>query len=227
MTRHPKYPHVYEVTHNGVRKYKAQIWSNRIQYNCGYFPLSTSGANDAYEAARTKYEQVQNKRLIAQLCNSLAAGKVMLEDLIKLTGTINRLQHGKYDRNKLITEIENEVCGWFKVDPKEIHSTSRKQRLNEPRGMCMYFMYKYGHTLKSIGQYFDKDHTTVIHHYYTIAERAMVDDVTKNIINRIEMKLNDTNRTIYHRPETNIIPARDITLFAGSHQEQPRNAIMV
>ena len=124
-------------------------------------------------------------------------------------------------------DIEHYVCLWFGVDPSEIHTTSRKQRLNDPRSMCMYFMYKLGHTLTSIGEYYKKDHTTVLHHYYAISDRAEVDDDTKHIINRIELMIYDTTRTVHNRPETNTIPARDTTLFAGSHKEQPRNAIMV
>lgn len=227
MTKNKRYPHVYEVTRNSEKQYKSVVHCYNKNYNCGYFPYTTEGATKAYEAARDKIELMRNKHAITVACNAIASGKIMVEDIIKISGTINRLQHGRNGFKKLMKDIEHYVCLWFGVDPSEIHTTSRKQRLNDPRSMCMYFMYKLGHTLTSIGKYYRKDHTTVLHHYYAISDRAEVDDDTKHIINRIELMIYDTTRTVHNRPQTNTIPARDTTLFAGSHQEQPRNAIMV
>lgn len=62
-----------------------------------------------------------------------------------------------------LPEIEAAVCSRFKIFPGLIHSRVKRRAIVRPRQIAMYLARDLaGLSYPKIGQYFERDHTTVI-----------------------------------------------------------------
>jgi len=82
------------------------------------------------------------------------------EEILKSPSTIN----------KLVTKC----CQFLEVEETTLKKKCRKRELVQSRMMIMYVLYQKGFTLKTIGDAFSKDHTTVIHAKQTIQNMMAV-----------------------------------------------------
>ncbi len=63
-----------------------------------------------------------------------------------------------------LLQIEKIVCDAYRVRIDEIHGHKRPSRIAWPRQICMYLMVELvDNGTKAIGDYFNKDHSTVVH----------------------------------------------------------------
>ncbi len=80
--------------------------------------------------------------------------------------------------------IINVICNYFQVTREELSSKSRKRSITVPRNISMYLSRKYTNSsLKEIGEYFNRDHSTVLN-----AIRRVETEIKKNykIKNQLE-----------------------------------------
>ena len=57
----------------------------------------------------------------------------------------------------------NEAENYFQIKESDIKSKSRKKEFVEPRHFCYYVLRKLDYTLKQIADFFNVDHSTIIH----------------------------------------------------------------
>lgn len=68
-------------------------------------------------------------------------------------------------------EIAKTIGDSFRVTLDEMKSRNRKRPVTTARQISMYFMYHSGrYTLKMVGDFFGRDHTTVIHSLNTVKD---------------------------------------------------------
>jgi chromosomal replication initiation ATPase DnaA len=88
-----------------------------------------------------------------------------------------------------ILEIEKIVCKGEEVLSQDLHNGRRFARFNTPRQIIMFFALEYGYTQFKAGQYFFRDHATVINARQSINNfcdtdtkfRAKIDNYRKKI----------------------------------------------
>lgn len=93
----------------------------------------------------------------------------------------------------VITNIFNAVSDTYGVSVEEIKSANRSANISQARNICMYIIKNVtGITLKEVGTYFGKDHSTVLHSVKRV-ETAMDNDRNfKNAINNIVREVKST-----------------------------------
>ena len=94
--------------------------------------------------------------------------------------------------NSEVGIIAVKVANHFNIPVSELKRNVRKRGIVQARQIAMYLSIRYTtKTLDKIGEYFDKDHSTVKH-----AEKAVLDQIETNrnfaeIVGRIERELNN------------------------------------
>ena len=64
----------------------------------------------------------------------------------------------------LCSNICKKACVYFGFEDMELlRSKARKRVIVEPRQMIVYYIRRKGVTLKAIGSFFNKDHTSILH----------------------------------------------------------------
>ena len=66
-------------------------------------------------------------------------------------------------RKQINPSIVNAVCNYYCVDEFDIYIPSRKQKWVEIRQVIMYLLRQDGVKIMDIAEFFDMDHSTVIH----------------------------------------------------------------
>ena len=70
----------------------------------------------------------------------------------------------KMNKNKELTEILQKVCDASGIMPHDIISKNRKREIVIARQLFCYITIKYfNYTLKNVGNFLNRDHSTVIH----------------------------------------------------------------
>ena len=81
--------------------------------------------------------------------------------------------------NNVIVSI---VCKHYNLDVKRVMSKERYRELVTARQISMYLMRKYtNQTLKEVGGYFGRDHTTAVHALQTLSNLIDTDVLNKDI----------------------------------------------
>lgn len=92
--------------------------------------------------------------------------------------------------NNTFKEIISLVLNNTGKTEKELRAKGRTREIVELRMVCMWAMRKTGATCKSIGNYFNRDHTTVVHADQTINMFIETKNSTVlNIVERVKMFL--------------------------------------
>lgn len=89
---------------------------------------------------------------------------------------------------KLRSLLLDNCCIQFGVTRQQLFSKSRRREMVEARHVTMYLMRKYKlfGSLKMIGKYFNRDHTTVLHALNNVQSLIDTDKVFKSIVLDIE-----------------------------------------
>lgn len=92
-----------------------------------------------------------------------------------------------------LSDIANLVCLYLGVDEDTLHTPSRKRELVQARQMCMSFQKLYSkQSLKNVGRYWERDHSTVIHACQTIKDLIDTD-------RKLREEYNEINRLIINK----------------------------
>jgi chromosomal replication initiator protein len=91
-----------------------------------------------------------------------------------------------------ISDIEKVVCDYFGVKCELLHSKSRKREIVKPRQIICYMIRKHypnENSLCAIGDYFDQDHTTILHSCNTVQDLIDYDHDYRLTVQAIESTL--------------------------------------
>ena len=82
---------------------------------------------------------------------------------------------------KTMAEIRQLVANHFDISEHAIMSQQKGRNISRPRQLAMYYCRKYTqHSLPQIGDFFQRDHTTVMHACRAIMKAAELDPMLKS-----------------------------------------------
>ena len=94
----------------------------------------------------------------------------------------------------VINNIFSVVSNTYGVTVDDIKSANRSANISLSRNICMYIMKSVtGLTLKEIGSFFGKDHSTVLHSVKKVEGLMETDQTFKNTVNNIIREVKETN----------------------------------
>ena len=95
----------------------------------------------------------------------------------------------------VVEKLLSIVSETYGVSLDDMKSSSRAQNISQARNVAMYVMKKVipNITLKEIGDYFNKNHATVIHSVKRIEESVEKDQIFKNTVNNIIREVREKN----------------------------------
>jgi len=93
----------------------------------------------------------------------------------------------RYSKIDKITDI---VADYFSLEKEQFIAKNRQLEINEPRQIAMYLCrMETPFSLKSIANYFNRDHATALHASRKIADLITIDPNLKQTINEISRKI--------------------------------------
>jgi chromosomal replication initiator protein len=133
-------------------------------------------------------EQAQDAHSVIQTLQALSLRSHLdqKEAHLLVKDTLSDLDVSK--KELTLDDITDACAKFFKIKSKEIKGSSQVKSLATPRQMTMFLIRKHLNTpYKKIGQYFDRDHSTVMASCTLIQDKvAKLDEDTLNAIQRIE-----------------------------------------
>lgn len=110
---------------------------------------------------------------------TLELAKYMLEKIVR-----------KPKRDFSLDQIQKTVCDQFRLDPEVLAAKSRKKEILWARNMTMYLAKNLTQSsLQTIGTYFSRDHSTVLHSCKCVSDLLKTDRTFKTIFDEVERKL--------------------------------------
>ena len=98
--------------------------------------------------------------------------------------------HGEKGRRITMEMIERIVCTHFKVTSEDIRSTRRSNDIAYPRQIAMFLCHELTEvSWPTIGGFFNKDHSTVIHAHKKIQNLTERDGATKALIESLTIQI--------------------------------------
>ena len=86
--------------------------------------------------------------------------------------------------------ITQEVCAYYKIEPDQLFTKSRKREISDARQMVMYMAKKHGKMLlTTIGTRLSRTHATVLYACKNIEERLPIEKQLQDDIAAIEKAL--------------------------------------
>lgn len=105
---------------------------------------------------------------------------------------------GKFAETEYITNV---VCGYFRVQMKELTGTRGKQNISFSRHVCMYFLREETSlTYTEIGKLFKRDHTSSMHGVEKTKDLMKVYPMIKHQIDEIKKLIISSKNT-----DTNLV----------------------
>lgn len=96
--------------------------------------------------------------------------------------------------NLCMAIILKEVSDIMSVPVPDIMGQSRKQNVSLARHICMYYVYKLGHTVGATGKLFNRHHSLISHAVKNINNWREYDPHVQDIIQQVEEALPELNR---------------------------------
>ncbi|MBD3380200.1 MAG: chromosomal replication initiator protein DnaA [Candidatus Omnitrophica bacterium] len=91
-----------------------------------------------------------------------------------------------------IKDIQNTVSDFFGVPETDLKSKKRTRAIAYPRQIAMYLAREFtDHSLPDIGNFFGRDHTTVLHACDKIAKEVEENEKTRDTIKRLRSMIKD------------------------------------
>jgi len=160
-----------------------------IQKKAAYKDLSLPSDVAVYIAQNVR----SNVRELEGCLNRLSA----LASISRMSVTIEFARQALHDlihvqeQRPGVEVIQQAIADFFHVSLAELKSKKRTQRIAFCRQVAMYLCRKLtDNSFPAIGQYFGRDHSTVIHAYNLIARRITNDSAFQMWIDKIERGLN-------------------------------------
>jgi hypothetical protein len=124
-----------------------------------------------------------------------------------------KVEYKRYDRNKLanllnikfikiegltVHDIQLIVCEYFNTPYDKVQGKSRKREIITSRQTTQYLSKMFTKlSLKSIGEHFEADHTTVMHSCQTVTDLMDTDIVFKNDITHLTELISEIHQPSY------------------------------
>ena len=114
------------------------------------------------------------------------ANKEVMEEVLNNQGELDKKKSSSLNEDKIIDAVSQ----YFNIARDDLVGRKRNKEIVEPRQICIYLMWSLlAIPLTTIGQTFNRDHTTIIHARDKIMEQVktfpptqkIVDDITKKI----------------------------------------------
>lgn len=84
----------------------------------------------------------------------------------------------------MIEEIQKTICRYYKIGLLSLKSRSRRKEICYPRSIAIYLCREFtAHSLKVIGNAFNRKHPVILHNYEKIKKAMKFDNILKNEIN--------------------------------------------
>lgn len=107
----------------------------------------------------------------------------MVKDILKLDTY-------RVKKDLTIEDLARASAQYFEVSLADLKSKSRDQRFTHPRHIAMYLAYeKFSNTFKEIGNFFNRDHSSVVSAVEKIRAHIKTDAQLSKDINNIEERL--------------------------------------
>ena len=115
------------------------------------------------------------------------ATKEVMEEVLSSQGEIAKKKTASITPDDIIDTVSN----YFNIPKDDLIGRKRNKEIVEPRQICIYLMWSMlTIPLATIGQTFNRDHTTIIHARDKIMEQVKTSPPTKKIIDDIISKVN-------------------------------------
>lgn len=115
------------------------------------------------------------------------ATKEVMEEVLSSQGEIAKKKTSSITQENIIDTVSN----YFNIPKDDLIGRKRNKEIVEPRQICIYLMWSMlTIPLATIGQTFNRDHTTIIHARDKIMEQVNTSPPTKKIIDDIISKIN-------------------------------------
>lgn len=107
----------------------------------------------------------------------------------------DEVQRVTIKKESVIKDIPKLICAYFGLDESEVKTKNRKRELVKVRQLCMYFQKLFipNASLKTVGIYWNRDHSTIIHARQTVQDlcdtdkqyKADFDNIKRLIISKL------------------------------------------
>lgn len=129
---------------------------------------------------------VNNVRELKGAFNKVSAYSEVFSAGVTLETARKALNCDVKKKDLTIEKITQAVADYFDVTVKDLKSTARQQKISKARHFAIYLARDVlGMSYESIGQYFDKKHTTVMYSYEQISGKLKQDDELQRVIDDI------------------------------------------
>jgi len=93
-------------------------------------------------------------------------------------------------RDLTVDKIAQAVAQFFDLSVKDLKSTARQQKISKARHIAVYMARDIlGMSYESIGEFFEKKHTTIMYSCEMVSEKLKIDTELQNLIDEIKMSL--------------------------------------
>ncbi len=114
------------------------------------------------------------------------ANKEVMEEVLNSQGELEKKKSSSISEDKIIDTISK----YFNVPRDDLIGRKRNKEIVEPRQICIYLMWSLlAIPLTTIGQTFNRDHTTIIHARDKIMEQAKSSPATQKILEDITKQI--------------------------------------
>ena len=114
------------------------------------------------------------------------ANKEVMEEVLSSQGELNKKKSSSINEQTIIDVVSN----YFNIPKDDLVGRKRNKEIVEPRQICIYLMWSLlTIPLATIGQTFNRDHTTIIHARDKIMEQVKTSPPTKKLVDDIITKI--------------------------------------
>lgn len=125
---------------------------------------------------------------LANFHGKVVATRSDMEEVLQKEGSSEPNPDSKLTPERIIST----VCKYFVIDEKDLTGRKRNKEIVEPRQICIYLMWsQLAIPLTTIGQMFNRDHTTIIHARDKILEQIKTSGQMKKVVSDLNMMLKD------------------------------------
>ncbi|MBR4270258.1 MAG: chromosomal replication initiator protein DnaA [Clostridia bacterium] len=123
---------------------------------------------------------------LANLHGKASASVEDMEEVLRKDSPSAEVSKSRMNQDKII----DIVCDYYGINRNDLTGRRRNKEIVMPRQVCIYLMWsQLNIPLINIGEYFGRDHTTIIHARDKIMDMLKTDKPTKKTINELVNKI--------------------------------------
>ena len=123
---------------------------------------------------------------LANLHGKASASLEDMEEVLRKDSPSVEVSKSRMNQDRII----DIVCDYYGINRNDLTGRRRNKDIVEPRQVCIYLMWsQLSIPLINIGEYFGRDHTTIIHARDKIMDMIKTDKQTKKTVNELINKI--------------------------------------